>query len=49
MLIVNVEGVVTRPESKPPEELVVAFAARYVHGLGNEDWVTECGILPPVK
>jgi len=45
MLIVNVEGVETRPESKPPAELEL-LAAKYVHGLANEDWVTECGMFP---
>jgi len=47
MLIVKVEAVGTRPESKPPE--VPLLAAKYVHGLANEDWVTECERLPPGK
>lgn len=44
MLIVNVAGWLTRPESKPAELLLVA--AKYVHGLANDDWVTEWATLP---
>lgn len=43
MLIVNVAGWLTRPESKPPELLLLA--AKYVHGSANDDWVTEWAML----
>lgn len=39
MLIVNV-FVSCRPESNPAE--LFELAARYVQGLANDDWVTEC-------
>jgi len=45
MLIVNVDPVETRPESKPPGVLAEALAAKYVHGCAKDDWVTECGIV----
>jgi len=47
-LIVNVAGLVTRPESNPAAVLEL-LAAKYVHGLANEDSVTECGMAPPGK
>ena len=44
-LIVNVDPLVTRPESKPPGVLAEALAAKYVHGCANDDWVTECAMV----
>jgi len=46
MLIVNVDPVFTRPESKPPGVLAEALAAKCVHGCSNDDWVTECAVVP---
>lgn len=44
-MIVKVEAV-TRPESKPATELeLLVFAAKYVHGLANEDCVTEWAVV----
>lgn len=46
-LTVNVDPLVTRPESKPPGVLAEALATKYVHGCAKDDWVTECGIVLP--
>jgi len=42
-LIVKLDEV-TNPESKPAGVLALVLAAKYVHGLAKDDWVTEWGM-----